>query len=207
MTEQCAVQGCRLPSEDTHGFCTEHADNIFSQMLWQVQDVLDIASKVYFGRTAFPERRLLEHCAKSGRDHLLIVHWTANWPEAKEFEEVLIREFKEDAKIKRIENESLESEGKFASPWNAIYISFALKQSVPCAPGAITIEHLHWRNRIWPNPVIPNAPVLLRCDLTPEEVIKELARFNEATDPARSRTGRPPTQIVRKNSGKSRSND
>lgn len=196
--EQCAMSGCATRSEDTHGFCTEHADKIFDEIIWQVEDVLAVASKVYFGRTAFPEQRLLQHFVQSQRDHLLLVHWAANWPEAKEFEESLISAFKEQSKFKRVENVSLGSDGTYSSPWNALYISFALKHDFPLPPGAINVERLHYRNRIWPNPVVPNAPVLLRCDLTPEEAREELDRFKEAADPARPRKGRLPKQTARK---------
>lgn len=95
---RCAVRGCPTKIEDTHGFCTKHADEIFEDACWQVDDVLGVASKLYLGRTDFPERRLLEHFVSSKRDFLLVLHWTANWAEAKEFEEGLIRAFKQDSK-------------------------------------------------------------------------------------------------------------
>lgn len=196
--ESCAIPGCKTPSEDIHGFCTDHADEMFDQFLLHAEDVLGIANKVYFGRTHFPEQRLLQHFVDAQRDHLLIMHWTANWPESKEFEEALISAFKEQSKFRRVENEALGSEGTYSGAWNALYISFALKYDSPWPPGAINVEHLHWRNRIWPDPVVPNTPVLLRCELTEDEARKKLDRFKDAADTARPRKGRVPKQSARK---------
>lgn len=183
---RCAVRGCPAKIEDSHGFCTKHADEIYDEAVWQVDDVLGVASELYLGRTDFPERRLLEHFVSSKRDFLLVLHWTANWAEAKEFEEGLIHAFKQESKYLRIKNESLGSEGRYGSPWNAVYISFALKNNAPRElPGSLTVEYLHWRNRLWPNPVLPNPPVLLCCRFTKEEAEAEIARFKAATDPAR----------------------
>jgi len=126
------------------------------------------------------------------------MHWTANWPEAKEFEEALISAFKEQSQYKRVENEALGSEGTYSGSWNALYISFALKYDSPWPPGGIDVKRLHRRNRIWPNPVIPNAPVLLWCGLTKEEAKNELDRFKVAADQARPRKGLAPKRGPRK---------
>lgn len=190
--ERCAVPGCKVDAEDTHGFCTEHADDIFDSVMGHVEEVYEIASAIYFGRTAFPERRLLQHVAAAGRDHLLVVHWAAQWPEIREFEEALIDAIKSQPKFRKLQNASPFSEGSFSSPWNALYISFSLKAGASQQPGSRVVDKLHWRHRLWPDPVIPNAPVLLRYDGKKADAEGELARFDRATDPDRRRRGRRP---------------
>jgi hypothetical protein len=186
--DRCSHRGCLLSSEDVHGFCTAHMDEIFQAAARQVDDTLEVASKIYFGRSAFPERRLVEHVSNgTERDHLLILHWAANWAEIEELEEALIDSFTKQFKIKRVENESDKSDGAFSGAWNALYVSFCLKNAFSCIPGATVIESLHRRNRLWPNPVIPNAPVLLRCEFTQEEAKAELDRFSLASTSSRSR--------------------
>ena len=113
------------------------------------------------------------------------MHWAANWPEIEHFEESLIKCFKEDTKYYRVENESSRSDGKRFGAWNALYVSFSLKSAYRVIPGAIVVERLHWRNRLWPDPRLPNSPVLLRCDLSRDQAAAELERF-QRTKAARS---------------------
>jgi hypothetical protein len=196
--ERCAHRGCLLSSEDVHGFCTAHMDEIFQSAAWQVEDTLEVASRIYFGRSAFPERRLVEHISNSTkRDHLLVLHWAANWAEIEDLEVALIDAFTKQSKIKRVENESDKSDGAFSGAWNVLYISFSLKQDYSCIPGATLVETLHRRNRLWPSPVIPNAPILLRCDLTPKEAKAELDRFTLASSSSRPRSDQKKTSAYK----------
>ena len=153
-------------------------DEIFQHAAWQVEDALEVASRIYFGRSSFPERRLVEHVSNgTERDHLLVIHWAANWDEIEELEEALIDAFTKQSKIKRVENESDKSEGRHSGSWSTLYVSFALKADFPSIPGATVVERLNRRNRLWPSPAVPTSPTLLRCDLTPEEAKSELNRL------------------------------
>jgi hypothetical protein len=149
----------------------------------QILDVKDVASALYVGRTSFPERRLLQHYSNADRDHLLVLHWAACWPEVEYFEERLIEAF---SYLNRVGNESLTSEGAHSSPWSVLYVSFALKHAIPVVPGSTAVFELHWRDRLWPDPAFPSVPTLLRADLELEDAVAELERFKSQTFDDRS---------------------
>jgi hypothetical protein len=183
MNDSCASRGCISPCQHAHGFCAECAEKIFKSVTSHIDDVLKVASSLYFGRSSHPERRLLEHFLNKDRNHthMLVMHWAANWPEIRYFEESLIDFFTKDAKYLRIENDSGRSDGKLSGAWHALYVSFSLKSGCHI-PGAIVVKQLHWRNRLWPNPLLPNAPVLLRCGLSNTQAYAEHARFESTKD-------------------------
>jgi len=153
-------------------FCDEHDREEFSRARAGIGDVLHVASELYIGRSGHPERRLLEHFVETGRDHLLLLHWAASWPEVEMFESKLIASC---AKLARVQNQSHESIGKHRSPWNVVYASFRLKSRVKGIPGSHNVERLHWRLRLWPTQVIPCPMILLRARLEQDEA--ELKRW------------------------------
>ncbi|MCA9693446.1 MAG: hypothetical protein KC636_27875 [Myxococcales bacterium] len=140
----------------------------------RVHDVLAVAATVYLGRTHHPERRLLEHRARHGRDHLLVLHWGAAWNEISQLEENIIARFQ---RLSRLQNESGTSDGRVSSPWNALYVSFSLKHGLCSMPGTLVVRSLHWRHRLWPDPSVPCRPVLLRAALDEVEAVKILAAW------------------------------
>ena len=183
MNIRCATRGCDKETRDNHGFCSRCANVILGAAKAQVRQVLDVASEVYIGRSSHPECRLLQHFCngcpeRNGRDHLLVVHWAAQWNEIEHFEEELIKHVKQSG-ISRLANRSLESDGWHSGSWEALYVSFRLKDRYDRIPGATIVKELHWRNRLWPDPIVPNSPVLLRCGLCHEEAVAELKRFKE----------------------------
>ncbi len=173
MNEPCAYRGCVDNAGQSQMFCKHHDDDVFSRAYAAIRDVLSVGSAIYIGRTGFPERRLLEH-ALAERDHLLLLHWAASWPEAEEFETRLIESC---SHLNRIENETTESAGRFTSPWNAIYVSFRLKHRVHALPGTQEVTRLHWRLRTWPTQTLPCPVVLLRTPLDHESSAAELERW------------------------------
>lgn len=171
----CGFTGCVRTPDAIGMFCKVHGQEIAETMARRVEDALDVASTLYLGRTGFPERRLLEHQAAHGRDHLVVIHWAASWPEAEHFEELIIDRFR---KFTRLQNIDDASSGRHGSPWNALYLSFALKQSVARLPAALDVSDLHWRHRLWPNPQTPAPPVLIRTPLTKAAAAEVLAVWN-----------------------------
>lgn len=187
---RCAVAGCRLQADEVGMFCEAHTAELIGVAGERMEDVLAIASTVYLGRTGFPERRLLEHQRDHGRDHLMVMHWAASWPEAEVFESAIINRFDH---LARLQNATKESVGRHGSPWNAVYVSFGLKRGVQGLPSAMDVAELHWRMRVWPDPMIPAKPVLLRTRLTSAAAGLVL----EAWNPRLTRASRPAGDSVR----------
>jgi hypothetical protein len=106
------------------------------------------------------------------------VHWAANWREIEKFEVDIIDHYKD--KYLRVENETYNSEGSHSGSWSALYISFSLKNSIKRIPGTSEINQLYWRHRLWPDPILPNSPVLLRCGFKEKEQARaEIDRFEQ----------------------------
>ena len=91
--ERCEgeAQICRACGESSHCGGIFYCGTCLPVLLQRIErDVTHItaasAVKPYVGRTAFPERRLLQHLCKKGRDRLSILHWADSLEEAEAFE-------------------------------------------------------------------------------------------------------------------------
>ena len=167
----CSAPGCDLTGNPATAFCAVHSEELLRHLELLVTDTCKVAGRIYLGRTGFPERRLLEHFANHGRSHLLLLLWAGSWDEAEFLEEALIRRFEH---LSKLANESLESTGSFTSHWNALYLSFTPKAAIRALPGALDVPALHWRRRIWPDPMFPGRPILLRSGARSRDGARQL---------------------------------
>jgi hypothetical protein len=81
----------------------------------------DIAHEIYVGRTAFPERRLLQHLDSDGRDWLSILHWADSLEDAETMEQWVLERVRNSPKLAQ---QQLRRGGKFSRSFHAIYVSW-----------------------------------------------------------------------------------
>ena len=118
----CRYQGCQ--KQEGKFFCAKHERELFDSFEKVVRQIHKISSGLYFGRTHFPERRLLQHAQKE-RDRLTVLHWASCYAEVKYIEEEMI---KINGKYYKGQNKDVLSSGKLTSPWNCIYVAWKKKE-------------------------------------------------------------------------------
>jgi hypothetical protein len=144
-------------------YCSDHED-AFNDHVFTIADPLaKSSSEFYVGRSSYPERRLLEHLVRFELDRMVILHWAADRRECDTLEEWLIRELEHHSKAR---NESAISYGRHTSPWNCVYIAFALKKGKMLPGDFIPVRDLQVKNRQWPIRGFPISPVYLHADVT-----------------------------------------
>jgi hypothetical protein len=131
---------------------------------------------LYLGRTALPERRLLEHL-QDGRDRLSILHWANSLEEAEQFERNAFDLVRNSAKVEQ--NEPRRN-GRFSRGHHAIYASWRLHTHRSAdleLAGASVVRTLAGR-RCWPAPVPSFRTEHLSSPLNERDAAQVLGRFD-----------------------------
>jgi len=145
-----------------------------TQLERQLTPLARRASKLYVGRTNYPERRLLQHLVKRGTDRMAVLHWAADWDVVARIETHLI-EFagKWEGKIK---NASVDSTGRWSGAWNCVYLVWEDKASVSNGSKPFSsFRELDATTRICPgHHLAQEGPVLLRAATSPTNALQHL---------------------------------
>jgi hypothetical protein len=129
---RCAeIQYCRECSGSFQGadyyYCGSCDPKLWARIERDIRVLRSMAAEgVYVGRSAFPERRLLEHLEKKGLDRLSVLHWAGSLEEAESFERRIHGEVKD-----LTNQEPPRAEGQFARCHHAIYLSWTAKSAFP----------------------------------------------------------------------------
>lgn len=122
---KCWAEKCTLRARhEDHVYCDAHWTRLTAKLRGLVHEIGRDARYVYVGRTAHPERRLLEHYNEWDRDHLSVLHWSCNARETTALEHDLIGFVLEQFPMKK-DNEEHSSRGKWGGQWNALYVSWS----------------------------------------------------------------------------------
>ncbi|HEU4578246.1 MAG TPA: GIY-YIG nuclease family protein [Polyangiaceae bacterium] len=164
------IQYCHECSRQFHGadafYCESCGPKLRARLERDVGQLRSMAADgVYVGRTAFPERRLLEHLRKDHRDRLSILHWAASLEEAEAFERQ-IHDFVKDLS----RQEQPRAGGRFSRCHHAIYLSWTPSSTFPAGQlfhHALVTELLGARQ--WPAPPSRFEAVHLWCPISPED--------------------------------------
>jgi hypothetical protein len=120
-----AAQTCRKCGQSIHGqdifYCETCSAVLLERIERDATRIADAAVALYVGRTAFPERRLLEHLFDSRRDRLSILHWADSLEEAEVFERSI---FKLVGNTGKTDQDEPRMRGRFSRGHHAIYISW-----------------------------------------------------------------------------------
>lgn len=141
------------------------------------RDVQEIRSRaahgVYVGRSAYPERRLLQHVQKR-RSWLSILHWAGSLEEAEAYETRIHTLVADISKQKQPR-----PGGKFARCHHAVYVSWMTRSSFPAAQLAphVSVKRL-LAARQWPAPPSRFETMHLSCPLTPHDAKGMLAELD-----------------------------
>ena len=175
----CRERRCQKPVPRGAAFyCPDHTKELIEHLNTWIEDIMDVAQKVYLGRTNHPERRLLEHHHKEGRDYLAVFHWASDWAEADSIERLVISRFSHKAKL---QNVSSDADGRHNGAWNCIYASWAWKASIkPLQRIATPVETLCWRKRVWPDAAVPMEPNILVTNLARDDAGALVAAWRES---------------------------
>jgi hypothetical protein len=119
-------QTCRTCAKATHDrevfYCGTCSPTLWGRIEKEVgQIIAATARKPYVGRTAFPERRLLQHLVERQRDRLSILHWADSLEEAETFERGIFELVRQGAETDQKEPRM---QGKFSRGHHAIYVSW-----------------------------------------------------------------------------------
>lgn len=164
------VDYCRECSRSFHGERVYYCESCRA-LLWKriERDVSEVGGRaaqgVYVGRTAYPERRLLEHLQKDGRDRLSILHWAASLEEAEDFERWILRLVKD-----RSDQGDPRAGGRFARCHHAIYLSWTPSSTFPAnqlVHHALVTELMGARQ--WPAPPSRFETVHLWCPVSSDQ--------------------------------------
>lgn len=184
----CSEPGCKASPSGNAFRCDNHAETLLASVAESLAIVLTAASAIYLGRSSFPERRLLEHRARKGLDHMVVLHWCASHDEVAWLEEEFIAACRKYARLRNI---SGESEGRFTSPWNALYVTFTTKHGHRMDHRSWSkVAELHPSRRLWPDRGVVREPVPLYTPLTPGEAAETLREFKEQHRAVSRRGGR-----------------
>jgi len=173
------------------GYCQEcsrtfeQADGFYCEGCWATRwarierDAREIrgsaAQGVYVGRSAYPERRLLEHLMKDKRDRLSILHWASSLEEAEAFE-IKIHKIVEDIS----DQTQPRAGGRFARCHHAIYISWTARSGFPAdqlVHHTLVTELMTARQ--WPAPPSRFETAHLWCPMTSDDAENILADLAE----------------------------
>jgi len=198
----CRANDCwREPNRK--GFLCGVHDKELDRAISRILDaVAEVSADVYVGRSAYPERRLLEHVRDSGsrpRCNLAVLNWTCDWGETEALEKRVIRAANARFTMKG-KNRSKDSDGKWRSDWNCVYIAW-----IPKANGGsltrwpvVTVTDLDPSRRLVPRRgLYPFQPIRLVTSVEPEQASDELGRLVEYR-------GRTKPQARRKSSRRQR---
>jgi hypothetical protein len=164
------VDHCRECSRSFHGervyYCESCRPPLWGRIERDVRELGGRAAQgVYVGRTAYPERRLLEHLQKDGRDRLSILHWAASLEEAEDFERWIL------GLVKDLSNQGQpRAGGRFARCHHAIYLSWTPRTTFPAnqlVHHALVTELMGARQ--WPAPPSRFETVHLWCPVSSDQ--------------------------------------
>lgn len=133
------------------------------------------ASGVYVGRSAYPERRLLQHLQKDGRERLSILHWASSLEEAETFETEIHRIVRDIS-----DQHQPRTGGRFSRCHHAIYVSWTASYAFPASQlGHHAVSRNLMGARQWPAPPSRFETVHLLCAMSPDEARRSLAALDE----------------------------
>jgi len=144
-------QDCRNCGTPVHGvdvfYCRTCWPPLWDRIERDLTRIIEVsASTPYVGRTAFPERRLLQHLSESGRERLSIVHWADSLEEAEDFEQRISQRV-------RPRSDDGGRSGRFSRGHHAVYLSWRQLRSPSCGQLDANVEVRELPGlRCWPTP-------------------------------------------------------
>lgn len=123
-THTCKSPPC-LEVVERGFYCADCYHQLWDRIQRDAHIVDGEAAETYVGRTAFPERRLLEQLHQREFPYLSILHWTNGLQEADHFEEKLIRDLRRGRKLVNADDRA---DGKYTGHFHAIYVAWLPKR-------------------------------------------------------------------------------
>jgi hypothetical protein len=172
----CRECSGRFEGTDNCFYCESCEPKLRGRLERDVGEIRGKAAKgVYVGRTAFPERRLLEHLQKDRRERLSILHWAGSLEEAEAFE-IKIHDLVKDLS----HQEQPRAGGRFSRCHHAVYLSWSPRSTSSAdhlAHQALVTDLLGARQ--WPAPPSRFEAVHLWCPISPGEADEILLDLDE----------------------------
>lgn len=164
----CRSAGCRLVPRELGFHCAYHERLLRSRMASDARKIAAVATRVYLGWTAHPERRQLELLGERALPLLSVLHWASGIEEADRVE-VALRHFFRSGGVHVLERaEEHEGSAAHAGQLFAVYVAwsprdvrslahFSCRRDTATDPG----------QRVWPSPSPQFRAVHLRSTLAP----------------------------------------
>ncbi len=178
---RCRHPKCdKLLSKAGMSHCPKHRRKLLSNMMDMIGAVKGHAATLYVGRSAYPERRLIEHLRDRDLTHLFPLHWATEKEEAVVVEKELIERVKKKYRKAHFE---MSTGGKSVGEWHAVYVAWARAKNAGQfdALPVREVADLDWGNRLLPQAAVtPETAVVLRVaiDKTASKGLRrELGRF------------------------------
>jgi hypothetical protein len=86
-----------------------------------IENISGRATRLYLGRTWFPERRLLEHRRDKGLNKLFTLFWSDDLDEVARAERSILKKFGE---LANLENSVADSRGGWRAGSNGVYVAW-----------------------------------------------------------------------------------
>ncbi len=168
-------------------YCKAHWNHLRDHLLAVGDRLYPLARSLYVGRSNYPERRLIEHWHRSGREQLALLYWSGERAEIEFLESWLISHYGQRRKGVNLAHDS---GGRWTGLWNCVYLSWTWKNGANPPPDlrGQPVRELDDGRRLVParNPW-PGPATYLAAAMAQEVAASELQRLKANRSARRAR--------------------